>query len=324
MEKMLFSARNRVTLCILLLLLASQSNAQKKEKYYDYKWKECEPNAARFYSRIIKTDSGYYREDFFIKESILQMSGTFEDSLYKIKNGTFHYYHANGVIDSYGKYVHGKKEGVWLSFHRNRIMSDSTVFLNDKQIGTSLSWYPNGFICDSIYTSETGSGVKVIWFDNGVPSVAGKYADNQKKEGIWKYFRKNGTISCREIYRNSNLITKQYFDENGKIINDTTIKDCLAQFPGGVEAWIKYLSKHIYFPDQYKIINSDVAKVVVAFVVNEEGDIEDVYMKVPFHKAFDIIAEKTIKKSPKWKPAIQNNRNIKCYFEQVVNFNNGE
>jgi Uncharacterized protein conserved in bacteria len=313
---------NKNLFIFLLLLGLTQTNAQKMEKFLDYKGIECEPNAARFYSQTIKTDSGYFEKNYYIRERKLHMVGNYEDSLLKIKNGEFHYYHLNGIPESFGKYVHNKKEGLWLSYHPNEMMSDSTVFLHDKKIGISLSWYPNGYKRDSTYSNINGSGVEVSWFDTGSPSSAGRYSEGNKQDGTWKYFHKNGKISSIEIYQQSKLLNKQYFDENGVLQNDTTNHDRIAEFPGGLEAWTKYLSDNLYFPKGYKITHADIASVVVQFIISETGTIENVFTSTSFEKTFDSIAESVIKESPQWSPAIDHNRKVKCRFTQVVNFKN--
>ena len=86
--------------------------AQKTEKFFDYEWKECKPNVARFYSTVVKTDSGYCRKDFYLREHKLQKYGNYKDSLLQIPNGKFYYFHANGSPNEAGKSVNGKKEGL--------------------------------------------------------------------------------------------------------------------------------------------------------------------------------------------------------------------
>jgi len=309
-------------LTLLICLVLVEANAQSVEKFYDYKWKECKLNDARFYSVMTKTDTGYYRKDYYIREKRIQMIGNYLDSLCKVENGSFIFYHANGVPKSSGKYIHGKKEGIWLNYYNNGFMEDSTVYSGGQQIGKSLSWYPNGYRADSILLKEDRSGVHVSWFDNGIPSAVGRYSADMKQNGKWKYFHKNGNVSSIEIYDQSNLLSRQYFDENGEQINDTTNTDRDAQFVGGVDEWLKYLSTKIYFPDRYKILNGDVAAVVVSFTVNEDGRTENIFTKIPFDIRFDRIAENAIKKSPKWLPAMRHNRNVKTRFTQVVNFKN--
>ena len=314
--------KKTIYLIFLFFLFITKSGAQNIEKYYDYRWKECELNTARFYSKIAKTDSGYLRKDYYIKERTLQKKGMYSDSLCKIRNGNFTFYHTNGVLESFGKYKQNKKEGLWLTNHNNGLKRDSTVYSNGKIVGISLSWHSNGYPSDSISLKEDRSGVLYAWFDNGTPDAAGRYSAGMKKHGKWKYFHKNGNISSIEIYNESKLFSRQNFNEKGELLADTTNINRLAQFKGGIEAWLKYISDRIYFPDGYKIVNADVATVVVTFTVNENGDIENVFTSTPFDKRFDVIAENVIRKSPKWIPAMKHNRCVKQVMSQPVNFQN--
>jgi antitoxin component YwqK of YwqJK toxin-antitoxin module len=320
MNQNLFTSFIKLPFLSLLLLVSANSNAQKIEKFFDYKWKECMQNSARFYCVITKTDSGYHRNDYFIHEKRLQMSGFYEDVDCKIPNGHFQYYHANGVVQSVGNYLHGKREGLWLGFHNNKMMSDSTFYLYGKPLGTSIAWYPNGYPLDSVISNADGSGIEVTWFDNGMISSVGRYSTGVKKEGKWKFFHNNGKLSALEIYHEGFLVDKSYFDEEGNNVKDTVNNDRPANFPGGMEAWRKYVMQGLYFPDQYQIVNSDSAIVVVSFTINENGNVENVFTSTPFYRGFDEIAEKVIRKSPKWSPAIQHNRRVKNEVKQVVIF----
>jgi len=87
-------------------------------------------------------------------------------------------------------------------------------------------------------------------------------------------------------------------------------------------AWLKYISDKVYFPDGYKIVNTDVEKVVMTFTVNENGDIENVFTSTSFDKRFDVIAENAIRKSPKYIPAIQHYRCFKQVIPKPVSFQN--
>ena len=310
----------RTFFTILFLFLFLYSNAQKTDKYFDYAWKECKPTVARFYSQIIKTDSGYNRKDYYVRERKLLMSGNFKDSLLQIKTGKFHYFHSNGYLKSFGTYVNNKKEGLWLSYHDNRVISDSTAYLHDKPLGVSLSWHPNGYLSDSVFTNEDGSGTSLSWFDNGFLSSVGQFSIGQKLHGLWKFYHNNGKISSLETYLESELIDKKYFDENGIRMSITTNNDRYPEFPGGKKVWQKYLDNHIFFPSEYKIMNSEAVTIIVSFTINEKGMLENVYASTPFDKNFDQIAVEAIKKSPQWIPAIEHNRRVKFHYNQLVNF----
>ena len=312
----------KVFFTILLVHTITLLHAQKMEKFYDYRWNECKSNEARFYSLIVKTDSGYCRKDIFIRERKLQMLGNYQDSLLQIRSGKFYFFHSNGTPLAVGRFVNDKKDGLWLAFHNNKVLRDSIVYRSGRQIGVSLSWHPNGVLSDSVYTDEDGSGFAVSWFDNGSISSRGKYSAGHKQEGLWKYYHKNGKISSLETYHESFLIDKKYFDEEGVQMNDTTNHDRPARYSNTISEWMNYLAKNIYFPFNQKIINGDKAVVVVTFTVNEDGMVENVYASTPFSEKFDRIAVQAIKDSPQWYSAIDHNRAIKSTFDQVVQFRN--
>jgi antitoxin component YwqK of YwqJK toxin-antitoxin module len=306
-------------LFLLSCIISLETIAQKIEKYYDYRWKETTPENARFLGIIEKTDSGWHRRDYFIQERKLQMDGIFEDSICKVHYGTFRYFHANGAIQRFGRYVHGKKDGLWLSYHYNGMMSDSTTYDNGQKIGTSCKWFENGYPSDSSVWNADGSGVTVTWFNNGTPSSAGRYSAGEKMNGKWLFYHRNGKPSATEMYKDGVLVDKMYFDEQGNV-TDTVNKDRFASFPGGLQAWQKYLMKKLHFPAQYRFANADKAIVVVDAVIDEEGNVTDVAVSTPFHPAFDKIAEDIIRNSPPWEPAIKHNRKMRNNIRQPVAF----
>ena len=315
----------KLTPLILLLLTTVSAFAQKIQKFYDYQWKETDAAHARFYSVIESTDSGWHRLDFFLHEpSSLQMEGWFEDTASKVGNGKFTYVYPNKKTSSTGYNLHGKKQGLWFSFHPNGMMSDSTVYDNGNQIGTSLSWYANGYISDSSVLQKDGSGVQAGWFDNGKVSYAGMLSAGRQKHGKWKYYHKNGQVSAIEIYDQGKLLDKQYFDETGTALTDTTTKDRKAAFKGGPKDWLKYLDNHLTFPENYKIINSDLAVVELTMTVDEDGNVQDAFVNVPFYPPFEKIALDVVRHSPKWTPAISHNRRVRSTFRQPIVFSQPE
>jgi TonB family protein len=192
--------------------------------------------------------------------------------------------------------------------------------MGDGVMGTRLGWHVNGYMADSTVIHPDGSGITVNWWENGYPSVAGLYAPGFKKQGKWKYFHSNGQPASSEIFDNNKLVDKEYFDEKGVRQTDTTTHDGKASFPGGMKAWGKYLSDHIYFPAQYKFTIDGQSTVLVRFAVNEDGSVSEVEVTSSLHKDFDKIAVDIIRRSPKWIPASSHNRKMKEYHEQPVTF----
>jgi hypothetical protein len=306
---------------ILLLLLAPFISFSQKsiETYYDYNWHETFADHARFYSIARNTDSDWYKQVFYINLKKLQMVGLFEDKETTIRNGTFYWVYPDNKFKTIGRYVHNKKEGLWLDYYSDGSLEDSTVYHDDHPIGVSLSWYQNGFAKDSMNMNENGNGVFVSWFDNGLPSSAGRIIDFNKHHGQWQYFHKNGKVSAIEVYDQDTLKAKQNFDESGNQ-TDTTNRDREARFPGGEKAWSKYLSGQLKFPSNMELLNSEQAVVVVSATINEEGKVIAAEVTVPFHPVFDEIALNAVKKSPPWLPAIEHNRKVYYHLTEAVTF----
>lgn len=315
-----YFASMKARLLVLFIFLTSLACAQKVEEYYDYNWKRCEPEQARYYALIEKTDSGWHRRDFFIHEGSLQMDGYYADSSCKVRQGQFYYFHPNLKLESAGEYVKDRHEGVWVRYYDNGMMHDSSFYINDNLTGYYFAWHKNGYISDSAFYNENGSGYSITWFDNGNPSSAGRFSAGYKMHGKWQFFHRNGRLSAVEIYNEGKLLSKEYYDETGNLETDTTSKDSEATFPGGMQAWKKYMIRHLWFPDQYKIDNADKAVVVVDASIDEEGNVTDVELYAPLHPAFDRIAIEMMQHAPKWIPAVQHNRKVKYRIRQAVIF----
>lgn len=306
----------KIFLC-LFLFTALYAAAQNK-KYYDWEWKPCNAEDARFVSLTDKTDSGWVRRDFYLSTKKSQMKGLYKDSALKTENGWFRYFYVNQVLSSQGNYVNGKKDGLWLSYYFNGMRKDSAVYEAGFP-GTIKGWHSNGYLADSSVYNKDGSAMHAYWFDNGQPSHSGK-SFRRKREGLWKFFHKNGMLAAMEEYGQDELLSRVYYDEAGLRSADTTSKDRTAGFKGGNKKWRSFLLNNLDFLDGVKLVNTYFVTVVVAVTIDEQGNITDAYVEVPVSPKFDEQALKVINKSPAWIPAIDHNRNIKYHKRQAITF----
>lgn len=294
-------------------------HTQKIEKFFDYSWKESTPGRARFFGILQPTDSGWVRKDYYLPKRTLQMKGLYKDSACNIKHGYFTFVHPNGVPESMGLYNDNKKEGLWLSYYPNGFMKDSTVYDYGEITGISIHWHNNGYVSDS--TSYTANGaVKVSWFDNGSVSSAGRLDLFNRYTGKWKFFHHNSNISAEELYDNGRLVDKRYFTEDGTPMADTTDRTRPAEFTGGVSAWLKYMEKHLYWPNNYHLENGNQAELGVQFSIDENGVVKNIHLFAPFEAVFNDIVIRTLQGSPKWLPSISHNRKVSYEHKQTVNF----
>ena len=90
-----------------------------------------------------------------------------------------------------------------------------------------------------------------------------------------------------------------------------TVVEIPAEFPGGREAWIKYLERNLN--RDLPIENGAPAGkyvVTLSFIVDKNGAISDVQTENDPGYGTKDEAIRVIKKGPNWKPAVQNGRNV--------------
>jgi len=94
-----------------------------------------------------------------------------------------------------------------------------------------------------------------------------------------------------------------------------------AEFPGGEAAWRRYLERNLN--PSAPVDNGapqGTYQVIVRFIVSKDGSISDVTPETKFGFGMEEEAVKVIKKGPKWKPALQNGRNVNAYRRQPITF----
>jgi protein TonB len=90
------------------------------------------------------------------------------------------------------------------------------------------------------------------------------------------------------------------------------------EFPGGVSAWLNYLSRNLRTPDELN--EGEKRTVLIRFEVSKEGTVEGFQVLQSGGVRFDNEVIRVLKKMPKWKPAMQNGHSVARYFTQPVSF----
>jgi protein TonB len=106
-------------------------------------------------------------------------------------------------------------------------------------------------------------------------------------------------------------------DEN--TIFDGTTLEVYPDFEGGMKGWEKYLRRNLRYPYDAQEQNKQ-GKVFISFVVEKDGSISNVTLVRGVHKSLDEEAARVIKKSPKWKPGIQNGRAVRVRYNMPISF----
>ena len=305
---------------LFLFLQSLTLAAQKLEQGFDYSFKPTQ-YAPRYYVVTEKKDGLWHRQAYYLPERGMAMEGWYKDQDCKIEHGTFSRYHPNKVLKSTGAYVNGKKEGVWLEYGEEGRLRDSANYVAGRLKGMRLQWYPDGMLSDSAQFDGAGNGVELSWHEDGHISAAGYWTSDTTKKGRWKYYHPNGKLMATEDYVDGKEIACNCFDDGGRQLDSIDCIGTEAEFPGGISQWMHFVERNL---------KSDVPvnkgapvgqyTIMVRFVVNTDGLIEQIKYLTHFGYGMEEEVERMLKRSPRWAPARQHGRKVKAYRIQPVTF----
>ncbi|RKD19561.1 hypothetical protein BCY91_13245 [Pelobium manganitolerans] len=99
----------------------------------------------------------------------------------------------------------------------------------------------------------------------------------------------------------------------------TAFLEMMPEFPGGMAAWSNFLTKNLRYPAAAAEAGIS-GRVLVSFVVERNGEISNLKVVRGIGGGCDEEAMRVIKKSPFWKPGIQNGRAVRVSYIMPVVF----
>jgi protein TonB len=114
------------------------------------------------------------------------------------------------------------------------------------------------------------------------------------------------------------IITQESLPNDNEIFGDMEVSQ-MPEFPGGEEELLRYLAQNIHYPKQAVDGNTE-GRVLLGFVVNKEGEIDDVKGIRSIGDGCDEEAVRVIHKMPKWKPGKNNGRLVNVFYNLPVTF----
>ena len=96
-----------------------------------------------------------------------------------------------------------------------------------------------------------------------------------------------------------------------------------ASFPGGQEAWNKYITKQLLLHvKEFK--KRDIGTCIIRFIVDTKGRFKDVQATNMEKTKLAQVAVEAIENGPKWIPAQQDGRFVNAYRLQPVTLQNSK
>ena len=93
----------------------------------------------------------------------------------------------------------------------------------------------------------------------------------------------------------------------------------MPSFPGGEKALMQYIKDNTYYPEEM-CEGAAQGRVMVGFVINEDGSISDVKVLRSLTPECDEVAVKIVNGMPKWNPGKQNGKAVKTKYTVPVFF----
>lgn len=92
-----------------------------------------------------------------------------------------------------------------------------------------------------------------------------------------------------------------------------------AEFPGGIEAMMKWLQYNVKYPKEAEKAGEQ-GKAVVKFTVNKDGSISNATIIKSVSPSIDKEALRVVTSMPKWKPAENGGKKVACWYTLPVSF----
>lgn len=107
----------------------------------------------------------------------------------------------------------------------------------------------------------------------------------------------------------------------GKIISEPvfTAVEQAPEFPGGIEAFSKFLAANLRYPKAARE-NNVQGRVIITFVVEKDGSLTDMKVVRGIGSGCDEEAVRVLKLSPAWRCGTQNGRPVKVQYSVPISF----
>ncbi len=127
-----------------------------------------------------------------------------------------------------GEYYLGARQGTWKYYHPNGLISELGKFENNRRTGNWKTFSDKGgLIAEGYYILDLEAGQWFNYYDNGSLESIGSFK-NGEKDGLWGYFHKNSKPMYEETWQQGKLMSLTDFtDENGEVHSSGNLKNGL-------------------------------------------------------------------------------------------------
>ena len=315
----------RLYLLITFLCVSAVCCAQKKHNVYFLKndGRYLDTRDSSDYMRIVEEpDSGstLYNVFEFYRDGHKKLAGKsskIDPPVYEEQRIT---YYQNGNKQSIANYRNGAVIDDEFLFYPNgkvylinryppnssphTVVDASSIMACYDSTGTALATNGNGAY--KIYDDK----FKIVESGNVKDGKRDGQCTGEENGGKWKYV---------ELYENGALVRGTMTDETGAVSTYSKNRRTDPQYPGGLTAFYKYLSKKIEYPDKDRD-NNITGVVVLRFIVEKDGKVTEIKIMNHVSPTIDAEAVRVMRASPLWLPGTVCGRPAEVYYSIPIAF----
>ncbi|WP_317900235.1 TonB family protein [Aurantibacillus circumpalustris] len=136
--------------------------------------------------------------------------------------------------------------------------------------------------------------------------------------GELKTYWQNGHAKRDDSYEMGKLVDGKTYDSTGKQITYFNYEKA-PEYPGGIKELINFLKSNVKYPDIAKA-DKISGKVLIQFMVDEEGTIRNVKILKSISPELDEEALRVVRGMPTWTPGQIDGTTVHSYFNLPISF----
>jgi protein TonB len=113
-----------------------------------------------------------------------------------------------------------------------------------------------------------------------------------------------------------------FCQEEVKVSDDEAIffvVEVQPEFPGGMDSMYAFIQKNLIYPEKAKAEGIE-GRVFITFTIEKDGSVSNVKILRGIGGGCDEASVEMVKNMPKWKPAKQREKPVRCQFTLPIKF----
>lgn len=260
-----------------------------------------------WYHYMISFDGEYYtKRVFYPEKKLLLTKERYLTKFLKRKNGQAEYWHETGHKRAEGSYRNGLELGEWKYYHRvSGALKEKGSFQNGDKNGR---WQK---------------------FDSKGRLVEERDYQNDEENGSFIEYDTLGAVTNKGIYQNGAIISQSNPPDEIELVDGNeqmpylssckAISDTKTRNECSNRTLLKHIYKNLKYPKQARLYGLE-GTVVVQFVIQKDGTIEDVEVIRGLNDFLKSSVENVLLNMPSWEPGIQRGEPVAVFFTLPVKF----